>query len=177
VKSEKDLDKMLKTHPTIASLPKDESGRSELASMAPKSKRFVYVMMDSGASIHAGDFEELVKHFPGLILKVSKGQKTGEYALTADGTKIFNKGEFTLEGEINGVPLSIKFTNMKVKVPVASVRLFVRAGCSVSFYEGGGRITNDKNGATIDFIELGGVYFLKLRVDRKNSQGFPRPAA
>ena len=53
IKTEADLDKMLKAHPTIASLPANKDFRNELSALAPVSKKRVYIMMDSGASIHA----------------------------------------------------------------------------------------------------------------------------
>ena len=83
----------------------------------------------------------------------------------------------------NGVKVTMGLTNMKVDVPVASVRTFVRNGNDVQFYDGGGRVTNRENGAVLPFVEMGGVYFLKLRIKQPNSrptrgnaEGFARPA-
>ena len=65
----------------------------------------------------------------------------------------------------------LNFTNMKVDVPVASVRTFVRSGNDVEFFEGGGIVRNRENGATLPFIEMGGVYFLQLKIKPpKNSK-------
>ena len=80
IRTEADLDKMLKTHPTIASMPANKEFRSELSALAPVSKKYVYVMMDSGASIHAAWMQ---KHFPGHFVRRSNGQKKGEFAHTA----------------------------------------------------------------------------------------------
>ena len=65
---------------------------------------------------------------------------------------------------VDGVPVTIPFTNMKVKTPVASVRRFINTGNTVTFYEGGGSIVNNDTGAKVEFIEKDGVYFLKLRI-------------
>ena len=53
IKTEADLNKMLKSHPTVASLPANKELRTELSALAPVSKKYVYIMMGSGASIHA----------------------------------------------------------------------------------------------------------------------------
>ena len=178
VKSEADLDKLLATHPTIASLPSDEMAKQELAALSPKGKRYVYVMMDSGASLHAA---WLAKHFPGHThtLFETEAQKRGEYAETANGQKLYNQRGFLVEGECDGVSVSIGFTNMKVNVPVCSVRRFVKDGYDVSFFPGGGLIKHRESGTSMKFIELGGVYFLKIKVTPRketNEQGFHRPA-
>ncbi|MFB1039306.1 MAG: hypothetical protein QMC35_02490, partial [Polaribacter sp.] len=57
VTNERDLDKLLETHPTIAALPQDRDERSDLPKLAPTDKRFVYIMMDSGTSLHAGSLK------------------------------------------------------------------------------------------------------------------------
>ena len=79
--------------------------------------------------------------------------------------------------------VQLGFSHMKVDVPVASVRTFVRNGNDVEFFEGGGRVRNRENGAELPFVEMGGVYFLKLRLRTKKNMpsltdktGFARPA-
>ena len=92
----------------------------------------------------------------------------------------YNEGEFDITGECDGVSMSIGFTNMKVDTPVASIRKFCKSGNDVSFYEGGGCIVNRNTGAKARFMEMAGVYFLKLRIkplgDDANGLGFVRPA-
>ena len=87
-----------------------------------------------------------------------------------------------MHGSCNGVEVSLGFTHMKVDVPVVSVRALVRNGNDVQFFEGGGKVTNRENGAEIPFVEMGGVYFLKLKIkppksaaSMGNSAGFARP--
>ena len=67
VHNEQELDQLPKTHPNIAALPIDLQARKDLHQLAPKSKNYVYIMMDSGASIHA---QVLVKQL--LFPKVKK---------------------------------------------------------------------------------------------------------
>lgn len=176
IHNEQELDLLLKTHPTIAALPTDPQARAELHQLAPKSKKYVYVMVDSGASINAGWAKT---HFPGSIVRTSPGQLKGEFANTANGDRLYNEGEFDVTGECDGVSMSIGFTNMKVDTPIASIRKFCKSGNDVSFYEGGGCIVNRKTGAKARFMEMAGVYFLKLKLKQPtndaNGLDFVRP--
>ena len=160
--SERDIDRLLQSHPTIAALPSDNKAKAELQNLAPKSKRYVYIMMDSGASINAARRD---KHFPLAKLCASEGQKRGEFAQTASGQKLFNKGKFRVEGNVDGHDVSLGFVNMDVDIPVVSVRQFIGTGHDVHFIEGGGYVEHRNSGAKIRFMELGGVYFLKMRMN------------
>ena len=170
----------MQNHPRIASLPSNQLELADLQKLAPKSKKFQYIMMDSGASLHAAWAK---KHFPDHLVVSNEAMLRGDYALTANGEKMFHEGEFDVLGDCDGVNMGITFTNMKVDVPVASVRRFVIAGNNVSFIEGGGIMTNRATGAKVRFIELSGVYFLKLRVKQPSkspsvegqSPSFTRP--
>ena len=143
------------------------------------SKKYVYIMMDSGATMHAAWMQ---KHFPGHVVRQSVGQKNGEFAHPANGERLYNEGEFEVSGECDGILMGLHFTNMQVDIPIASVRRFVASGNDVSFYEGGGCIQNRKSGATGKCLEMGGVYFLKLKlkqptkVGAKSKLDFARPA-
>ena len=161
VSSEKDLARLLTAHPTICALPEDDREKLDLASLAPNDKKYVYIMMDSGASLHAADLEQ---HFPGHVLEETDASRRGDYALTANGGKLYNLGSFRVEGMSNGIKVSLGFSNMKVDVPVASVRTFVKNGNEVDFFDGGGVVRSKETGAGLPFIELGGVYFLKLKI-------------
>ena len=78
--------------------------------------------------------------------------------------------------------MGLMFTDMPYDIPVASIRRCVASGNDVSFYEGGGCIRNRKSGATAKFLEMGGVYFLKLKLKQptkvgvKSKLAFVRPA-
>ena len=75
-------------------------------------------------------------------LKTNDAPRRGALADTANGEKLYYEGEFTVDGDCDGVPLSIHFTNMHVDVPIVSVRRFVKSGNGAAFYEGGGCIVN-----------------------------------
>ena len=46
----RDLDSLLEEHPMICPLPKDDIKKIDLAKLAPKDRRYVCIMMDSGVS-------------------------------------------------------------------------------------------------------------------------------
>ena len=172
---------MLQSHPSLAALPNGRQERVELWNLAPNNRKYVYIMMDSGASINAA---KLSKHVPFARLFESEGQKKGEFAQTATGEKIYNKGKFRVEGFVDGHPVSLGFVNMDVDIPVASVRQFISTGHDVRFMEGGGFVQHRETGSKISFMELGGVYFLKMRMkdlgpsyvsSTKATAGFARP--
>ena len=118
-------------------------------------------MTDSGASIHAAWMQ---RHVPGHFVRRAIGQNNGESAHTANGERLYNEGESEVSGECDGLLMGLTFTNIQVYIPVASVRRFVASGNDFSFYEGGGCIRNRKSGATAELLEMGGVYFLKLKL-------------
>ena len=82
--SEKDLDRLPQSHPSHAALPNDNQERHELWNLAPKSRKYVYIMIDSGASINAA---KLSKHFHVARLFESEGRKKGEVTETATDEK------------------------------------------------------------------------------------------
>ena len=65
---------------------------------------------------------------------------------------------------------------MDVDIPVVSVRQFIGTGHDVHFLEGGGYVEHRDSGAKIRFMELGGVYFLKMRMNDAwtSADGNPR---
>lgn len=91
IKTETDLDKMLESHPTIASLPANKELITKLSALAPVSNNHVYTTMDSGASIRAACMQT---HVPGHFVRRSTGQRNGEFAQTANGERLYNEGEF-----------------------------------------------------------------------------------
>ena len=91
-------------------------------------------------------------------MRTNDAQRRGAFANTANGEKLYYEGEFTVDGDCDGVPLNLNFTNMQVDVPIASVRRFVKSGNDVDFYEGGGCIVNREAKEKNKFVELGGCF-------------------
>ena len=176
--TERALDWLLKEHPTIAALSADQQSRADLQNLAPTSPGYVYIMMDSGASLNTA---KLSKHFPMAKLLPSEGQRKGEFAQTATGERLYNNGQFRVCGYVDGHPVNLGFVNMDVDIPAVSVRQFISSGHDVHFLEGGGFVQHRDSGAKIRFMELGGVYFLKMKLHEcydggHVDSGFARPA-
>ena len=85
---------------------------------------------------------------------------------------------------ISGIDVPIAFSNMKVDVPILSVRRMVKLGNDVVFTESGGTITNRVTGQILTFVEADGTYWIKLKVGPPivedgvpNASVFTRPGA
>ena len=55
--------------------------------------------------------------------------------------------------------------NMKVDIPILSVRKLVKDGFDICFTESGGYIKARDDGKRVQFIEADGAYWLKMRVN------------
>ena len=75
-----------------------------------------------------------------------------------------NEGRVRVEASVNGLDFPIPFQNMRVDVPILSVRKYVRNGWDFKFTDTGGSMTCRLNGKTLDFIEADGAFWIKLKV-------------
>ena len=123
----------------------------------------VLMMVDSGSFAHCVDAEE---EFPDHTITEpdAKAQSAGN-AETACGGILKNLGSIKVSGKVDGQQVSIKFTHMKVKVPILSVRKLVIDQNDVFINRNGGYIHNTVSGKKLNFFEYQGVYYLKMKVD------------
>ena len=138
-------------------------------------------LVDSGSTINAA---WIAAHFPDYVKHIieSKGQAAGESATTAGGHKLLNEGRCRVDAEAGDGDFPVAFQNMKVDVPIISVRKFVRGGWEFTFSDlGGACMTCRKSGRTIQFIEADGAFWVKLKVKppqqigAEPSLGFAQP--
>ena len=133
-------------------------------------------MVDSGSFEHCIDAEsELLGH----EVQRSPGQDVGQVVETAGGHELKNQGQVHVEFETQeGLESDVTIQNIKVTTPILSVRKLVRKGHHVQFRQGGGSIIAAGTGQKMNFVERGGVYYIKLKIRppvTKNSQsGFTR---
>ena len=85
-----------------------------------------------------------------------------------------------MDAEVWDQPFPIPFQNMKVDVPILSVRKYVRNGFSFHFEENGGFMKSNANGRQFEFIEADGAYWIKIKVnkpkvDERTKSSFTRP--
>jgi hypothetical protein len=123
----------------------------------------VLCLVDSGATVNAA---WISKHFPAFakLLRETAASRRGDAAVTANGSKLYEKGSVNVTGKIGNQDAHINFRDMEVELPILSVRKMVKKGNQVLFDEGGGFITNRATGARIRFFEYAGAYYLKLEV-------------
>ena len=167
VKSEADLDKLLQKCPKLAALPaNDRKIRKALKSMPAElicGPDETLCLMDSGSTVNAA---WIAKHFPAYanLVQSTPASRGGDYATTAGGQKLMNKGRCVVQATAGGLDFSPAFKDMETELPILSVRKIVRQQNDVQFGRQGGTIKNRKSGRTIKFHEYQGVYFLKLKV-------------
>ena len=74
------------------------------------------------------------------------------------------KGRCKVNTMIDDHEMPIVFSNLKVDVPILSVRRMVKLGNDVRFTATGGSITNRSTGQKLTFIEADGTYWIKLKI-------------
>ena len=77
---------------------------------------------------------------------------------------------------VGGVRVSMMWRHMEVKCPILSVRCLVDDGHDVWIRKGGKDIRNIKSEKEIRCYEHGGVYYLKMKVDKTEGEA-NRPSA
>ena len=170
-------------------LLKDKSRISKLASV-PSKKRLqkikdnlpnipleddeILVLVDSGSTINAAD---IAAYFPEYVDRIIESRSNDE-ATTAGGHKLANEGRCRIEALVDGHAFPVPFQNMKVDVPILSVRKYVRNGFGFHFEEHGGYMESRANGRKFHFIEADGAYWIKMKVqkpkDGVDNHGFTR---
>ena len=176
LQTEKDLDRMIQCHPQIAALPKDDAKIRQILKSKPVELECgpneVLCLVDSGSTINAACIE---KHFPAFkhTVKSTKKSRAGDFATTAGGHKLYNRGRCKIPSVAQKQPFPVTFKDMKVELPILSVRKIVKLGNLVAFDTGGGFIMDKTSRKKILFYEYEGVYFLKLQVDPDTSHAEP----
>ena len=164
LKSNKDVDRIAGL---CNPLPTDRKSLAKVAKKLVKKIALeddeVLMMVDSGSFAHCVDAEE---EFPDHTITEpdAKAQSAGN-AETACGGILKNLGSIKVSGKVDGQQVSIKFTHMKVKVPILSVRKLVIDQNDVFINRNGGYIHNTVSGKKLNFFEYQGVYYLKMKVD------------
>ena len=147
-------------------------------------------MADSGSSLHAMDIAKELPGYAHLVTPLPEGKK-GKGAETASGDRVEIKGTISLSGHVDGHEHTVPFNDMKISMPIASMRQTIKKGNDLYITPEGGTIRNRRTGKTIHLHERGGVYFFKMcflpphqqpqpdsaKNGRKNKAlGFARPA-
>ena len=159
---------------------------AKLAKKTPRhghlKKGEIWVMADTGSTLHGID---VAKHVPGYKRLVRKchPKRRGKAAETACGGSVTIDGEIDLTGYIGDDVHTIPFNDMKVSMPIASMRKTIKAGNDLHITLEGGYIENRQSGRRILLHERCGVYFFKLQLlpphlqeQENRKSGFARQA-
>ena len=165
IKSLADLDSD-ETRALIHALPTCRNALAKLALHCPVDAEVLqpgesWVMADTGSTLHGID---VAKECPAYKphVRLTRGKKAG--AETAGGGTVEIDGDVDITGIIDGAEYTIPFKDMKVSMPIASMRRTVKAGNDLFITEGGGTITNRKTKSQIRLHERMGVYFFKMKI-------------
>ena len=135
--------------------------RKSTAAGGPSNVRKVWAMVDSGSFVTIAN---CAKVSPGHTVRPSAGSIAGVKYSDASGGDIINRGEVTVTHVLeDGTEIDVPFQDGDVKVPIISVKDFVRKGSIVKFKHDGGSIRLP-TGTTMRFVEKFGVYFICLTV-------------
>ena len=180
IASLKQLDKFVSQHPMAGSNPSSVGSKKLLRSLRKLPQQIslenddCLALVDSGSSINAAD---ATVHFPSYVNKVRQtgAQKRGEGATTAGGHHLRNEGKFVVDAVIDGQNFQVPFTNMKVKLPILSVRHMMTRGSQMLHTDTGGVIHNPMTDQAIKLIVHDGLWFAKMKVKGERNPPPPEP--
>ena len=165
----KDLDRFMAKNPNTAKLPVEPKHLQKVMKVVSSKINCahdeVLVLMDSGAT---GNTADIAAHFPDyeFFVMPSLGSSTGETATTACGAELRNRGKCTVHGQADGQEIAVPFQDMAVTLPIISVRKCVKSGKDIILFENGGEMRDRKTGKVIKIHEIGGTYYIKMKVHR-----------
>ena len=138
IKSLADLDKD-ETRALINALPTCRNALAKLALHCPVDAEVLlpgerWVMADTGSTLHGIDVAKECPEYKPHVRPTS-GKKAG--AETAGGGTISIVGDVDITGMIGGEEHTIPFKDMKVSMPIASMRRTVKAGNDLFITAGG----------------------------------------
>ena len=167
VQSIDELSKLMKSNSKvsrIAALPKKKMQKvvSSMPNIHLEDDECL-ALVDSGSTINAADIK---KHFPQYASRIvtSKDQMMGNSATTAGGHQLPNLGRCRVDATVEGHNFPVPFQNLKVDVPIISVKKYLRNGYDFHFTEEGGYMRCRLNNRVFQFIEAEDAYWIKLQI-------------
>ena len=128
-----------------------------------------WLMFDSGSNCDGADVGE---HFPGSVnLVVPTGDARGS-AECASGGVVQCRGKVVIEGPIDGQATAIPFRDMKIKMPIASLknRVVGEDGFDIFITDGGAVMRHRRTHNLAKLYDRGGVYFAKFKPHAPRNQ-------
>ena len=117
------------------------------------------------------------KVFPGA--EVSQPGPNEKGFTAANRSTVPNLGSALIPARtIEGDDLTTNWKNADVAMPILSTKKRAIGGKGIWYHEHGGSLVNPKKGINSEFVESGGVYFIKILVPKTLTQkGHPPPKA
>ena len=150
----------------VKALPTDFAALARIAKNNP-GNHFLkqgeqWMIMDTGANVDAAD---IIEHVPEYAHLIEQMQSKNSGAECASGDIVKCRGRVRVHGTMDGHSTSIQFRDMKIKMPIGSMKKRVEGadGSDVFITEGGAIMRNRTNGKTVKLYDRGGVYFAKFR--------------
>ena len=134
----------------------------------------VEMTLDTGATVHAADREDLPCH----VIEESPGSKAGQQFQAAGGKLIANEGQATVEMLAPGADgeLICAIQIAKVTRPLLSVTKMTESGKINVLCKKDEALVLDENGKVLArFARKGGLYTAIMRVKNPRFQPFLRP--
>ena len=156
----------------VKALPSDFASLAKIAKNHPGNHLLKpgeqWVIMDSGANLDAAN---IVEHFPEYVHLIDQSNLSDGGAECASGDVVKCRGTVQVNGSLDGQSTSIHFRDMKIKMPIASMKKRVEGadGYDVFITEGGAVMRHRKNGALVKLYDRGGVYFAKFKTKLPNA--------
>ena len=178
IHTSQDLDKMLDEKSKVAKIAAKSSqnnfSNSDHLPNIPLEDDEMVMLVDSGSTLNAAD---IAKHFGAYVdlIIASRGQAMGESATTAGGHKLANEGRCRVNATVDGEDFPVPFQNMRVDVPILSVRKYMRNGYDFHFTEHGGYMKCRLNSKIFNFIEADGAFWIKMKI-RAPPSGQAKPS-
>ena len=129
----------------------------------------IWVLGDTGSTKHGLNVKKELPGYAHLVRPMPE-KKRGAAAETAGGDQVTFDGEVELTGYIDGELHTIPFVDMKVSMPIASMRKTVKCGNDLMITDYGGIIRNRRTKKIIRLHERQGLYFFKMKLLPPNEQ-------
>ena len=153
---------------TIKPLPESFTEIAKLARNHPSNKLLKageqWLLFDTGANVDAADIEVHYPEYANRVVPLDDPNAKGG-AECASGNVVKCRGQVTVQGSIDGRPVSIPFRDMKIRMPIASLKNRVTGenGFDIFITEGGAVMRHRRSGKLASLYDRGGVYFAKFK--------------
>ena len=150
----------------IKALPTDFAALAKIAKNHPGNHLLKpgeqWMIMDTGANVDAAD---ILEHFPQYAHLIEKAAPDEIGAECASGDVVKCRGKVKVTGSFDGQRTSIQFRDMKIKMPIGSMKKRIEGpnGFDTFITNGGAIMRHRATGKLVKLYDRSGVYFAKFK--------------